>query len=819
MNQHLSTNSVEQQAIKQFNAGHFQEAIELYNKLWLESDDEKWQQQIAYCYLQRALSFAKRGMIQQALSLWDKHTQNTEPPYQAFDHYIFWLIQDGNKHKLRPTLEQLSTEQLDKHYPALTALLGLLTLTEHPEFQRYLTKESVFMTHLHIAQTALQAYEDNDQDILKKSLKQIPFHSAFKDLRTLINVAQSATESAIFLSKIPASSAYQQAAQLLSTSTQQGSQLAQKLSDFNYQQRTLITTIKGLNSKQQAFIEDLIQQNAPLSDKLKFSLAIQYLSLLDEKDAEYFCKAMLVNYPAGLNEFNTHFSPLSDFEENRLKALAYEQANNSVDAEEYWLQCVEILINKGAGNDLKIALILRHIAGQNPDAELQNQYLIESLKYDPEDLASYLHIVNYFEQHDEDDYQHWLSSSIEKFPQQIEVLNMAIREATRNKSYKQASHYALQLLKADPLNTFAKQTLYSCHLINARQFMLEQKYHLVEDEIKQAEDLKLANRYLIQAQILRGLFYFASEDKNQGLKLINDSVNKQALDPINTRFQIMMEALLTGLAIEPVLSALTLNQEQLISSQALTRLIQQLKVYQQQTENLTLLNQALEQIKPALENSLLQQNYQETLLLDLSQTLADINAFKLLHYCAKQALVKENKAIWQYYQLYAEVLGLADMCTQSQILQLKKARDLAFQQKQNRAMILIDAFINAYYQTYSEQDTGLIGELIGMNKTADKQEQIIEDPIERIFEQLSEDQQVKLEDTIDSLMQQISPEQLAMDLSSGTDNSETLLSAMMQQANLFSALIVIKAANSLGFIVDITVRDILDCFNLPQNTQ
>jgi len=47
MNQHLSTNSVEQQAIKQFNAGHFQEAIELYNKLWLESDDEKWQQQIA----------------------------------------------------------------------------------------------------------------------------------------------------------------------------------------------------------------------------------------------------------------------------------------------------------------------------------------------------------------------------------------------------------------------------------------------------------------------------------------------------------------------------------------------------------------------------------------------------------------------------------------------------------------------------------------------------------------------------------------------------------------------------------------------------
>jgi len=133
-------------------------------------------------------------------------------------------------------------------------------------------------------------------------------------------------------------------------------------------------------------------------------------------------------------------------------------------------------------------------------------------------------------------------------------------------------------------------------------------------------------------------------------------------------------------------------------------------------------------------------------------------------------------------------------------------------------MLLIDTFLVQYYQTHSEQSMGLVEDLMGLNKTDDKQDEIITDPIEQIFNQLSEEQQIKLEDSIDELMQEVSVEQLAEDLANDNNSAAELLSAMMQQANLYSALMVIKAANHLDFVINITLKDVLACFNVAQNT-
>jgi len=812
------SDSLEQQALSQLNAGHFLEAIELYNKLWQQSDDDKWQQQLAFCYLQRALSFANRGMINQALALWDKYTLNSQPPYQAYDHYIYWLIQDDNKNKLRTTLEQLSAEQLDQHYPALAAFLGLLSLSKHPEFQRYLPEDSAFIAHLHLAQTALQAYKENKQDTLQHSLKQIPFRSAFKDLRKLINAAQNPAESAKLLSKIAADSAYAQIARLLLAYTQHGFQLVQALSRCNYQQRSLIAEMKSLNEKQHQAIEQLVELTAHLTAKQKFTLALQFRSLAGEEHTQNFCKAMLVSYPAGHKDFNKNFTALTTFEENRLKALAYEQANNSAEAEIHWLQCIKALKNEADDNELKIALILRHIAEQNPELEAQTQFLIESLNYDPEELTSYLQILHNYSQQDNDRYNLWLQTSLEKFPLNLELLNIAIQAAIEDKKYQLAAQYAQAILTIDALNIYAKQSLFSSHIVQARQFILDQQFQLAEDEITLAENLKLGSRYHAQSQILKGLIYFATEDKKQGIKLITDLFNEQIPGPINILFLSAMETLLTDLPIDFLQEAYSSDQDFLLSRLELEHLIQQIKSYQLQTENLQLLNQALEQIKPAIENSLLQMDYQEKQLLSLSQTFAEVHAFKLLHLCSKQAIKKWDRPIWQYYQLYSENLGMAEMCTQQQLSRLQNIRKDAFQQKSERAMLLIDTFLVQYYQTHSEQSMGLVEDLMGLNKTDDKQDEIITDPIEQIFNQLSEEQQIKLEDSIDELMQEVSVEQLAEDLANDNNSAAELLSAMMQQANLYSALMVIKAANHLDFVINITLKDVLACFNVAQNT-
>jgi two-component SAPR family response regulator len=51
-------------------------------------------------------------------------------------------------------------------------------------------------------------------------------------------------------------------------------------------------------------------------------------------------------------------------------------------------------------------------------------------------------------------------------------LTQAVKAATNNKTYKKASQYATKILKIDPLNTFAKQTLFSSYLAHARRIII-----------------------------------------------------------------------------------------------------------------------------------------------------------------------------------------------------------------------------------------------------------------------------------------------------------------------------------------------------------
>ncbi|MCK5190481.1 MAG: hypothetical protein KAR12_10565, partial [Methylococcales bacterium] len=448
-----SENNLEKQALSQLNAGHYKEAIGLYKKCLQTSDNDEWIQQIAYCYLQRALTFAARGMMKEALVLWENYSQYASPPYEAYDHYISWLIQAKNHAKTEECLGQLSAQQLEKQYPDLAVLLGLLMLTEHPEFQQYLPQDSALIAHYKIVQTVLLAYQQNNLEKVKEGIKQIPYRSAYRDLRTLLNAAIAAPTSIeqtqALLAKIPANSPYSQTAKLILACTREGSELVKDLFQFNHKQCRMIAEVKGLNKKQLEFIAHLNRQKDRLSDKIQFNLAIQYQSLCGSELAEHFCQAMLASYPAGRREFNKNFGKLNEFEDNRLRALIYERDNESYEAEYYWKQCIKILSNEGTDNDLKIALIFRHIAVKQPEGEEQVQLLIESLEYDPADLDSYLQILSYFslQQETVKDYKQWLTKTIEKFPQNTDVLTLAIQTATRNKAYKKASQYALKILK------------------------------------------------------------------------------------------------------------------------------------------------------------------------------------------------------------------------------------------------------------------------------------------------------------------------------------------------------------------------------------
>ena len=396
----MAEHDLEEQALSQLNAAHYKDAIRLFKKLLQTADKDEWRQQLAYCYVQRAIQFAAKGMYKEALVLWENHVQYAQAPYVANDHYIFWLIQTNNQANIQTSFGELSAQQLDKQYPALAVVLGGLMLTEHPEFAQNLPQDSVFIAHFKIVQTALQAYQDNDSDKLVETLKLLPYRSAFRDFRSLLNasvvMSRSMEQAKSLLAKIPASSAYFQAARIMLVCTKEGPELAKELVQLSHQQCAVVCDIKGLNKKQLDFIQHFSRQHDQLTDKVQFKTAIQYRSLLGNELAQHFCQSLLASYPAGKKEFNKHFSGSSEFEENRIKAINCEQDNNLHGAEHHWRYCLDILDGEGGDNDLIGALILRRMAAREPDEEERAELLIESLDYDASDRDSYLQITQYY---------------------------------------------------------------------------------------------------------------------------------------------------------------------------------------------------------------------------------------------------------------------------------------------------------------------------------------------------------------------------------------------------------------------------------------
>ena len=128
---------LENQALTKLNAGQYKEAIDLFKTLLKRANNADWRKALAQCYLQRTLAFATKGMIKEALVLWENYAQNAGPPHEALDQYIIWLLQTNDMAKVRTCLGRLSAQQLDEHYPELAGLLGLLIITGKVSCQEY----------------------------------------------------------------------------------------------------------------------------------------------------------------------------------------------------------------------------------------------------------------------------------------------------------------------------------------------------------------------------------------------------------------------------------------------------------------------------------------------------------------------------------------------------------------------------------------------------------------------------------------------------------------------------------------------------------
>lgn len=117
-----------------------------------------------------------------------------------------------------------------------------------------------------------------------------------------------------------------------------------------------------------------------------------------------------------------------------------------------------------------------------PESALQ-----QAIAFDPDDLSTYLSLLSTcqrFEDHDL--YRHTLSKTLQRFPDNRDLLRQAIASSQEKKAFKQAAGHAKKLLQLDPINTLARKSLVNCHLEHARKQIIKKRADLALKEIAAA---------------------------------------------------------------------------------------------------------------------------------------------------------------------------------------------------------------------------------------------------------------------------------------------------------------------------------------------
>jgi hypothetical protein len=616
------------------------------------------------------------------------------------------------------------------------------------------------------------------------------------------------------LNKISQHSPYFLAAKALLAIAQGETGFTQNLRFPSFLLRNIIAEIKGFNQLQRQFVEELAKLRQPLSAEQKFNLAIRFQALLEKQFAQKICLAMLGDYPDGIQKIKEIFFADNEFEQNRVQALLAEQGGNIEGAEFFWRQCIRNLAENNTENHLKVALILRHLAGILPESE-RADCLMESMQYDADDRESFVKGLNQFcqNQYLDENQQLFMEQAARQFPEDIEILELAMRVSNSINNQEKTWQFAEKILAIDPLNSFAKQVIVTGQVERIRNCLQSKDFQSANQVIQRLKAIKLNQAQLVQIQLLEAFIYFSGQDKQQGLEKISQVFASRQYDPINAHFLAAMEAQLAGLPVVTILKALPPVNDDLLSMQSFEQLIKTISRYFKDKGSEPELYKSLEKIKPPLKQSLQQAQYDEDQLSTFCELLTGIQHYQLLRFCSKLALKNHPKPVWGFYSVVAETDNNPERCTIRQYLALKSDLANARNQQDYRAVLQLEHYLDQYLKAHPQQNLDMIEDALNVNE-ADFHEDI-EGPVEQLFGKIPEHEFSLVNKEMDKLAKKLSPEQLVEQLCPIHDHG-TIFSALMNAPDLYTAMLVLLATEKLDIETGVTIIDVLDCFGIQK---
>jgi len=739
ISQNTSIETLQVNAAKLLAMGHYKEAIESYKRLLKKESRDEWQTALAKAYLRRAQSLANKGMYKEAAVLWENRA-NLCPYKKSLDQYIYWLIRAGRYIRAVRFFTESAEHLPDNAIQQLQAQFGALLLAGCSDVIEAFPQDTPLLKQYALIRDALQAYFQGDDKIVEASLKKIPFRSPYRDFRPilkallLIEVDPNAANQ--LLEKVPADSVYAQFAALVRIVGQDGETLLTALSKLSEQEQLFIAGLKGWD-KEQFKVISMLQTAAKRDGSPKALLEVVTASrkILGDNYSCQFCLALLPSYPAGVKFYENKFGSLSAFEKNRITALKYERQEQSEMADRYWRLCVENLKQSTEeGNRLKAALIMRHLveiaerSGEIFDDYQVPEDLAESLRLDPDDKASYLKLIQWYNhENDKKSYHKWVDTAVKQFPQDSEVLLTGIESATRKKAFKKAARFAKTLLKVDPINVKARQIARFSHISHARKLIKLGKYELARKELEQGAHFE-KNQHSGIVQINQGLLELQAEGfiqpvtrrrstrrkskssesdlfelqqakkyklKNQKpIELLQEGFNL-AGGTLCGFFRIIVETKSQQLEPANILPLLPkLDKRYLPTQHEVLELLSLINAYSE--ESLTFLTEAVVPLTTLLQKTA-EFDFSQEEMLSLCECFKKLEHHELVRQFAENALKRwPEQPIFVYYQIYSQSHSRKSFwhISNSDMDRLTQAADKATEQGDQRTAMMIVKFLN-----------------------------------------------------------------------------------------------------------------------------
>jgi tetratricopeptide (TPR) repeat protein len=545
-----SPDAIERQARADLDAGRYRDAIGHLKELLKLEARADWQAALADAYAGRARELDAKGMLKEALVMWENRaalgvgTSGAMVPDQAR-----LLLRLG---RIEPVLaafaadDRLAAADRDRLRPVLAARL----LAGDARIAEGLPDDDPVRRHADAASAALGAYCRGDDAALQQALAAIPYRSPYRDWVQLLKSLQLAparpAEALALLERIADDSAFAALKRAARLALLPESAFLDAAGKVGKGVLRFACALRGWPPERIVLHDELAQLGTAPNPKALLRLLHRHRADLGPAWArKQSLRLLSQEFPASLKWLAAVGADRTTGDEQRLlTARAAELDGDPWDLHEQWtLYARHLMVQRGAGQaasaddsgrKLRIALALRRCASStsllddepSPDPEdldrLLAAQLEASLDWDPDDRNTYLRLIDYYRRGKLlKDARRIQDRAMRRWPRDMQVLGAALDTALGAGSFKKAAGLARQMLEVDPINTDVRERLVAAHLAHARKQVPKGRPDLARKELAQAAEWARGGQAQEQLEITAGLITLL-EDRKAGAEALRD---------------------------------------------------------------------------------------------------------------------------------------------------------------------------------------------------------------------------------------------------------------------------------------------------------